>query len=158
MLLTNLLVALAIAIGLAGIVVPILPGVLLVGLAIGVWAVVVSTPTGWAVFAVAAVFLAVGAVVKFTVPGKQLKTSGIPNSTLWAGGLVGVVGFFVVPVIGFFIGFVLGVHLAEVRRLGRAEAGPSTVSALKAVGISMAIELASALLATCAWVVGLLLV
>lgn len=158
MLLTNLLVALAIAVGLAGIVVPILPGVLLVGLAIGVWAAVVGTPTGWAVFAVAALFLAIGAVVKFTVPGQRLKTSGIPNSTLWAGGLLAIVGFFVVPVIGFFIGFVVGVHLAEVRRLGRVQAGPSTVSALKAVGISMAIELASALLATSAWVVGLFLV
>lgn len=156
--LTNLLVALAIAVGLAGIIVPILPGVLLVFAAIGVWAAVVGTPTAWAVFAVASVPLVVGAVVKFTVPGKRLRTSGVPNSTLWAGALGAVIGFFVVPVLGFFIGFVVGVHLAELRRLGRREAGPSTVSALKAVGISMAIELASALLATCAWVVGLFIV
>lgn len=158
MLLTNVLVALTIAVGLVGIVVPVLPGTLLVLGALGAWALVVGTPTGWTVFGIAAGVLAVGAVVKFAVPGRRLKGSGVPNSTLWVGALVGVVGFFVVPVLGLFLGFVLGVYVAEVRRLGTDDARTSTVQALKAVGLSMAIELASALVATCTWVVGLFLV
>lgn len=158
MLLTNVLVALAIAVGLAGIVVPVLPGVLLILGALLVWALVVGSQAGWIVFGVAAAFLAVGAVVKFTVPGRQLKTSGVPNSTLLVGGLLGVIGFFVVPVLGLFLGFVVGVYLAELNRLGATDARPSTVTALKAVGLSIAIELLSALLATLTWVVGLFFV
>lgn len=158
MLLTNILVALAIAVGLAGIVVPVLPGVLLVLGAILAWAVVVGTSTGWIVFAVASVFLVIGSIVKFTVPGKRLKDSGVPNSTLLVAALFGVVGFFVVPVLGFFVGFALGVYVAEAGRLGPADARPSTVTALKAVGLSIAIELFSALLATLTWVVGVFIV
>ena len=32
-------------------------------------------------------------------------------------------GFFVIPVVGLFLGFVLGVYLAELQRVGRAQAG-----------------------------------
>lgn len=158
MLTTNLLVALAIAIGLAGIVVPVLPGILLIAGAILLWAIAVGTSTGWAVFAVATVLLALGSVVKFTVPGRRLKASGVPSSTLWIGGAVGVVGFFVVPVVGFFVGFPVGVYAAEHRRLGASRAWPSTKGAIKAVGLSIMIELASALLASLVWLVGLTLV
>lgn len=155
---TNVLVGLAIVIGLVGIVVPVLPGSLLVVGAICAWAVVTGTPTAWVVFGVATALVAAGQVVKFLVPGRRLQTAGVPSSTLWLGALLGVVGFFVVPVVGLVLGFVLGIYLAELRRLGQERAWPATVSALKAVGLSILIELAAALLATGAWVVGLLLV
>lgn len=158
MLTTNILVALAMAVGLVGIVVPVLPGVLLVLGALLVWALVVGSPTGWAVFTVAAAFLAVGAVVKYVLPGRRLKASGVPTSTLAIGALLGIVGFFVVPVVGLFLGFPLGVYLAELRRLGADAAWGSTKHAVKAVVLSMAIELASALAAVLTWVVGLFLV
>jgi hypothetical protein len=65
-----------------------------------------------------------------------------------------VVGFFVIPVIGLFIGFVLGVYLAEYRRLGATAAWPSTTHALKAVGLSILIELAAGVVATFIWIAG----
>ena len=37
--------------------------------------------------------IAGGQVVKYTVPGKQLKTQGVPNRSLVIGGLVAIVGF-----------------------------------------------------------------
>lgn len=158
MTLTNVLVAVAIAVGLVGIVVPILPGVLLVTGAIFVWALLAGTATAWAVFGVAFGFIVVGTVVKYAVPGRRLKTAGVPNSTLLAGAAVGLVGFFVVPVIGLLLGFVLGVYLAELRRLGADEARPATIHALKAVGLSILIELSAAMLASATWLVGLFLV
>lgn len=158
MLLTNLLIAALIAVGLAGIVVPVLPGGLLVGGAVVLWGAVVGTTAAWVVVGVAIVWLVLGAVVKFLVPGRRLQQAGVPNSTLLFGGLLAVVGFFVVPVVGFVLGFVLGVHLAEHRRLGGHDAWPSTVRALKAVGLSIAIELAAALAATLTWVVGVFVV
>jgi uncharacterized protein YqgC (DUF456 family) len=151
---TEILVALAIAVGIAGIIVPVLPGTVLILGAILVWAVQIGTTTGWLVFAVATVLLAAGSVVKFLVPGRQLKSSGVPNRTLLVGGLMAFIGFFVIPVVGMFIGFVLGVYAAERARVGGALAWPSTKGALRAVGVSILIELVAAFLATVAWVVG----
>ncbi len=153
----EVLVALAIAVGLVGVIVPVLPGSLLVLGAILVWAWDLGTPTAWVVFAVATTFIAVGSIVKYVVPGRRLKDNDIPSSTLVLGGLLGVVGFFVIPVIGLLIGFVLGVYLAELQRVGGAAAWPATKHALKAVGLSILIELAASLFAAATWVVGLVI-
>lgn len=151
---TDLLAGLAILVGLAGIVVPVLPGALLILVAVLVWAAVVGTGTAWTAAAVAAALLVVGAVAKYTVPGKRLKAVGVPTSTMVIGGLLGIVGFFVIPVIGLFVGFIGGVYLAELRRVGQKDAWPSTWAAVKAAGLSILIELASGLLAATAFLVG----
>jgi len=152
----ELLVALAIAVGLVGILVPILPGSILIVGALLAWAWYVGGATAWAVFAVATVILVAGAVVKYLVPNRRLKEVGVPASTQWVGAAVGIVGFFVVPVVGLFIGFVLGVYLAEYRRVGGAAAWPSTKHALRAVGLSILIELVAGVAATLVWVAGVL--
>jgi uncharacterized protein YqgC (DUF456 family) len=150
----ELLVALAIAVGLVGILVPVLPGSILVLAAVLVWAWATGGTTAWVVFAVAAALLVAGGVVKYLVPNRRLKEAGIPASTQWLGAGLGIVGFFVVPVVGLFVGFVLGVYLAEYHRVGAAAAWPSTRHALKAVGVSILIELVAALAATFVWVAG----
>jgi uncharacterized protein YqgC (DUF456 family) len=153
----EVLVALAIAVGLVGILVPILPGSVLVLAAVLVWAWDVGGTTAWVVFGVAATVLVAGGIIKVLVPNRRLKDAGIPASTQWIGAALGVVGFFVVPVIGLFIGFVLGVYLAEHHRLGAAAAWPSTNHALRAVGLSILIELVAGVLATVVWVAGVVL-
>ena len=154
MALTDVLVGLAILVGLVGIVVPVLPGSVLILGAILIWALEMATGTGWAVFAVAATVLVVGGVVKYALPGRRLQAVGVPNRSLVAGGLLGIVGFFVVPVVGLVLGFVLGVYLSELQRLGSGRAWPSTRAALGAVGLSILIELAAGLLAALTWLVG----
>jgi len=151
---TEVLVGLAILVGLAGILVPVLPGSVLILLAIGVWAAEVGGGAAWAVFAVSAVLLVAGGVAKYVLPGRRLNDAGIPGSTQWAGAGLAVVGFFVVPVVGLFLGFVLGVYLAERHRVGAAAAWPSTKAALRAAGLSILIELCAGLLATSVWVGG----
>ncbi len=150
----EVLVGLAILLGIAGTIVPVLPGSLVVLVAVLVWAVVTGTPTAWLVFAGVGLVIAVGQVVMYLVPGRRLKAAGIPGRTLLVGGLLGVVGFFVVPVIGLFLGFVGGVYLMELARVGSAQAWPATVHALKAAGLSMLIELAATMVAASVWVVG----
>jgi len=152
--LTELIVGLAILVGLVGIVVPVLPGSVLILGAILVWATEDGSATAWAVFAVATTILVIGAVVKYTIPGRRLKNTGVPNRSVIVGGLLGIVGFFVVPVVGLFVGFVLGVYASELQRVGRDLAWPSTKAALRAVGVSVLIELAAALLATATWLTG----
>lgn len=150
----DLVVGLVLLVGLVGIVVPLLPGTGLIAAAVVVWAFLVGGGEAWAYAVVAVLLLVVGTVVKFAVPGRRLKADGVPNGTLLLGGVLAVVGFFVVPVVGLFAGFVLGVYLAEVQRVGRDTAWPSTKSALKAVGLSLLIELSVALTAAAVWLAG----
>lgn len=154
---TELLVGIAVMAGVLGVLVPVLPGGFLILGAVLVWAVQDGSPTAWTVFSIVTVLLVIGAVVKYAVPGRGLKAVGVPNRTLLAGGVLGLVGFFVIPVVGLFIGFVLGVYLAEVQRVGRDAAWPSTKHALKAVGLSVLIELVAAVLAAGTYVAGALL-
>jgi uncharacterized protein len=152
----DVLVGLAILVGLVGIVVPVLPGSILILAAVLVWTVHDGSTSAWGVCAVVTLLLAVGAVVKYTVPGRRLKTIGVPRSSMVAGGLLGIIGFFVIPVVGLVVGFVLGVYLAEARRVGPTLAWPSTKAALRAVGVSMLIEIAAGLLAAVSWLTGAL--
>ena len=152
----DFLAALAILVGLVGIVVPLLPGTLLIGGAALVWAWYVGDGLAWGLALAAVAVLAIGTVVKFAVPGRTLKASGIPNRTLLAGAAVGVVGFFVVPVVGLLLGFVLGIYLSEAQRLGTQAAWPATKVAVKAVGISVLIELTAGVVAAALWLVAAL--
>lgn len=155
MTLVDVLALLAVAVGLAGILVPVLPGSVLILGAVLAWAIAVGETAGWVVFGVAAAFLVVGTVVKYAVPGRRMKSAGVPNKTLLLGAVGAIVGFFVIPVVGLPLGFVLGIYGAEVQRVGETEARRTTVAALKAVGLSILIELTAGLLAAVALVVGI---
>jgi uncharacterized protein YqgC (DUF456 family) len=147
-----ILVGAAIVVGLVGVVVPVLPGAFLVLGAILVWALAEQSATGWIVFSLAVLFTAAAQILKYALPGRQLKASGIPSTTLLLGAVVGVVGFFVLPIVGLPVGFILGIYLAEVYRLRDVgTAWAATVQALRAVGWSILIELAGAGLAASAW-------
>ena len=153
----TLVAAVLIALGLIGVVVPLLPGPLLIAGGIALWAYDLGSVGGWVVLALAAVVIVIGQVLKYAVPGRRLREAGVPWSTLAIGGVVGVLGFFLIPIIGLPIGFVLGVYLAEILRLGSAAAWPSTRQAIRAVGLSMLIEFSAGLIATLIWLAGVLL-
>ena len=153
-----LLVAVAIAVGLVGIIIPFLPGTLLIYAAIAVWAVVQRGPAAWAVLGVVTAVLGASLLVKYLWPVRRMRAADISGWTLAAGAVAGVIGFFVIPVLGLIVGFVLGVYLAElVRRRDQRLAWASTVHAVKGAALSVGVELAGGLLATAAWVAGLLL-
>lgn len=150
------LVALAIAIGLAGIIVPVLPGGLLVFGAIAVWAIVEKTTIGWVVLGISAASFVTAEVIKYTWPVKRMRAADVRSSVLVIGAVCGIVGFFVIPVIGLLIGFVLGVFLAELAtRRDPARAWASTLHALRGVALSVGVEFTGALVAAITWVVAL---
>ena len=152
------LVALAIAIGLVGIVLPFLPGTLLIYAAIAVWAFMVRGTVAWVVLGVVTAVLGASLLVKYLWPARRMRAADVSGRTLAAGALAGVIGFFVIPVVGLVVGFVVGVYLAELaQRRDTRRAWASTVHAVKGVALSMGVELAGGLIATAAWVIGLLL-
>jgi uncharacterized protein len=152
------LVALAIAVGLIGIVVPLVPGTLLVLAAIAVWAVIENDVTGWVTLGLVAALLAGSTLVKYLWPMRRMRAAEVSTWSLVAGAVLGIIGFFVIPVLGLVIGFVVGIYLAELaKRHDQRVAWTSTKHALKGVALSVGVELCGALLATAAWVAGVYL-
>ncbi|MGX6605552.1 DUF456 domain-containing protein [Micromonosporaceae bacterium Da 78-11] len=154
----TLISGVVIACGVLGVVIPVLPGLLLSWLGVLLWALLgdADGAVKWVVLGVATAVAVIGAGIKYLWPGKRLKDSGVPTSALLAGGLLGLIGFFVIPVVGLILGFVLGVWLAERVRLGPERAWTSTKQALAAAGLAMLIEFTAALGVAVVWVFGLL--
>jgi len=145
-------------VGVFGVVVPMLPGLLLCWLSVIVWAIFGGADGWgrWVAVAVATLIAAAGITLKYLWPGRNLKRSDVPNRSLLAGGLLGIVGFFLIPVVGLPIGFIVGIWVAERMRLGAFDAAwPSTKHALKAAGLAMLIELTAAVTIAVTWAVTL---
>ena len=143
----DVIAGIAVALGVVGVVIPIVPGLLLGWAGVLFWA-LFSDASGalkWLVLVFATLVAVLGALVKYLVPGKRLKAAGVPNSALLAGGVLGLI-----------LGFVLGVWLVERARVGAAQAWPSTKRALAAAGLAMLIEFTAALGVAVVWVFGLL--
>jgi uncharacterized protein YqgC (DUF456 family) len=155
----TILCGVAILVGLIGIVVPLVPGLLLELAAVAVWAIFIeASAVGWVILALCVGWTAVGIAVKYLWPGRRIKAAGVPTTTMLAGVGLALVGFFAIPVVGVVVGFLGGIWLAEVLRLGGfGAAWPSTIAAVKAVGLSMAIELSAGVLVAGTWIVGVLI-
>ncbi len=149
----EVLIGFVILVGLAGIVLPILPGLALVVGAILVWALVEGTAIAWVVFAICFGLGAAATVIKYLIPGRKLKESGVAMSTMLIATLGAVIGFFVIPVVGAPIGFMVGIYLVQWNRMGRSEAWPATLRTAGAVALSIGIELAGGLLVFGVWLV-----
>lgn len=155
----EVLVGLVILAGVFGAATQLYPGSILIAGAMLVWTLEWATAPAWTLFAIAVVAMAAAGVIKYVVAGGRLKRAGVPNRTLLVGGVLAVVGMFVVPVVGLPLGFVLGIYLAEhLRHRAFAPAWAATREAIKATLWTVVIELIGAMVAVGAWVVGLVIV
>lgn len=152
--LVGTLLLLVMLVGLAGVVVPVLPGLALINAAVLGWALYERSTVGWVTLAVCLAVWAVAFALQYLVPGKRLVAAGVPTWVVGVAGVAGVVGFFVVPVIGlplFFVGAVYLVQSLRARHLGSSVG--STWQAILAVGISQLIELTGAMVCVITYVV-----
>lgn len=152
----ELLVGLVMVAGLVGIVLPVLPGLLLMWAA-GLWWAIADGGgvTRWVVLGVLTALLVLGTVTKYVLPARSAAARGAPVSTLVIGALAAVVGFFVIPVVGLLIGGIAGIYLAEYARLrDGGQAWTSTRAALVAIGIGVLIELTAGVLMLAVWLLG----
>ena len=147
---------LLVVVGLIGIVVPVLPGLLVVLAGVLLWAALTGTGLAWGVFAACFVVALVGYTLQYLLPGRRMKERGVGTSTLALAVLAGVVGFFVVPVVGAILFFVGAIYLVEnARSRDRAVAWTRTKHAMAAVAQSIGIELVAGLGIAALYVVGL---
>lgn len=136
------------AVGVCGIVVPVLPGSLAILGGLLVWGIFAPSPGSWWVFAAGGVCVGIGAAAQYLITGRTLKQKQIPSRSVIVGLIAGVIGMFVIPFAGLPIGFVVGLLLMEYLRVhDLREALATSWAALKSVGLGMLVELSCALLA-----------
>ena len=147
-------VALVMAIGVAGTVLPFVPGLpivwgaaLVYGLAVGFDAI------GWVAFGAITAIFVVGSVVGFVLPHRRAGRAGAPRSTVLIGLVAGIIGFFVIPVIGLPLGAVAGLYAAERARTGDARtAWVATKELVVGFGLGALVQLGAGLAMVGCWV------
>jgi uncharacterized protein YqgC (DUF456 family) len=156
------LVAIAVAVmvvGLVGVVVPVLPGLLLVWVATVATTLLAGTDAvGWLMAAWLTLLFAMGTAATVWLPARQGRRGGVPTSSL-LGALAGaIVGFAIVPVVGFVLGAVAGLALAERRRLATwQDTWGSVGRVLRAYGVGVVVELLVGVSMIVSWALALLL-
>jgi len=152
----TILCGLAILVGVAGIVIPVLPGSILIGLSLLAWALWGGAgTTGWVVFGIGLALVLAGMAASAVLTGRKLKQHSVPGRSVVAGLVFGVAGMFLIPVVGLFVGFAAGLLLSELHRTRVwRTAVASSWAALKATGVGMLVEFGLACLAVSTWVIG----
>lgn len=152
-------VALAIAVGVAGTVVPMVPGLGLIVAATLMYGAVAGFGSTGTVAAALIVAVGVGGTIAgIAIPKRAAGAAGAPRSSLLIGALGAVIGFFAVPVIGLPLGGVAGIYVGERLRTGDgAAAWRATRATVRGFGLATLAQLAAALLMAAIWVVWVLL-
>lgn len=136
--LITVIVLIAMLIGLAGTLVPILPGILLMWAAAVVYGVVVGFDAfGITILVLITSLTGVAVAVGVLVPQRAAAESGAALASQIAAGVGAVIGFFLIPIIGAPVGAVVGIGLAEwYDKRDWPAAKASTIAIAKGFGIS----------------------
>ncbi|MGJ9425444.1 DUF456 domain-containing protein [Nesterenkonia halotolerans] len=155
---TTVIAGLLLVVGALGVVLPVLPGSLLIILTLPVWAFLLGGAVPW-IAAVIGIILAIAGWSGSTVlTGRSLHQQQIPRRPILIGIAAAVVGLFLLPPLGLFIGFAAGLFGAEYFRRGRdwRAAGTASLRAMRAMGLGILLEFLLAGLAISAFVIGTL--
>jgi uncharacterized protein YqgC (DUF456 family) len=152
----ELLVAVAMIVGLVGLVVPVLPGLVLMWAAVGLWALLDGGgAVRWATFAVVTVLALVGTIAALIWSGRKASGAGAPWWALTVAMVGAVVGFFTIPFLGIVVGGVGGLWLAELARLRHPrQAWDTTWAALQGYGVGTVVQMLAGAAIFGVWLVG----
>ncbi|MEU0245434.1 DUF456 domain-containing protein [Streptomyces sp. NPDC006235] len=148
-----LLVGLVILLGLYGVLLPAVPGSLLVWAAVMWWALKDPQPVAWWILVGVTALMFVSQGVRWALPPRRLRASRATHRMLSYAGAGSTLGFVLLPVIGSIPGFLAGIYLAERLRLGRhAEAVAAVRTVMRSGGSGVLAELFTCQLVAAAWV------
>lgn len=139
----TILAAIVMIVGLAGVVVPVLPGLMLLwGTALAYGFAVGFETIGLVVMGILSVILAVSIIKGIVLPRREAVASGA-STMAQLGGLVGAIaGFFLIPVVGVFVGGLVGILAVEYLNKGNwDDAWRSTKGLAKGLGINVLVDL-----------------
>ncbi len=143
-------------VGMAGIVLPVLPGSLVIILALLAWAISLGGAPVWVTAIIAMVFSIAGWSASTVLTGRAVYREGIPRRPLLVALGCALLGLFLLPPLGLFLGFAAGLFGAEYVRRDRDAAAAATASlrAMRAMGLGILLELGLAGMAICTAVIG----
>jgi len=149
----TIVVAVAMVLGLMGVVLPVLPGLLLIWAAALFYGFMVGFGTlGWMVIGLLSVLVVAGGIKSVMIPRRAAAASG---ASAWAqlGAVVGaVIGFFVIPVLGLILGALAGLLVVEYLLKGDwNEALVAVRGTARGFGISVVIDLILGMIMIVAW-------
>ncbi len=152
-------VAVALAVGLVGLVVPALPGLALMWVAVGVWA-LLDGGGGWrwATFGVVTILAILGVVAALTLSGRKATGAGAPWWALALAAVGAIVGFVMIPLVGIVVGGLAGLWLGELIRLRDPRtAWDTTWAALQGYGLGTVVQMVAGVAIVLVWGVGVVL-
>lgn len=147
-------IALVMAIGLAGTILPLVPGTSVIWAAALVYGLLAGFErAGWIAFSAITVLLVAGTALKVVLPHRRGKAGGAPTRSLVIGAAAGIVGFFVIPIVGVAVGAVAGVLVAEYARTQEwSRAWRSTKGVIVGIGLGALAELGVGIGMVLCWV------
>lgn len=153
----ELLVAIVIAIGILGTIIPSFPGISLSWLSLLVWVILDGGgTTRWVIFLIASGLFVAALIANVVLPARS--GAKIDKNSILISLILGIVGFFVIPVIGLPLGYALGVFITESGRERNVSlAWQRTWNALKAFGYATIVQMACAMGIAFLWLTGLIL-
>lgn len=146
-------------VGAAGVILPVLPGSLLIVITLAVWALLLGSTPAWTVAIIGMVLALLGWSAATVLTGRVLRREKIPRGPVLIAIAAALVGMVAMPPLGLFLGFALGLFGAEYLRRGRdvqAALGAS-LSALRAIGLGILVEFGMAGAAVSCFVIGALI-
>lgn len=148
------LVALVMAVGVAGTVVPLVPGLgLVVAAAVGYGLAEGFGTVGVVAMVVIVALAATGTVAGVVLPGRAASHTGASRTSVALGALAAVLGFFVIPVLGLPLGGAAGIYVGERLRTGDGDlAWRTTKATLRAFGLAALVQVTAGIAMVLTWI------
>jgi len=142
------LVVAFIVFGLIGIVIPLIPGTLLIWLAVLIYVLVNGVSSiGIASFVIISIIALFSGTADLWMPLLGAKTGGASRRSLFLGVIGGLIGTLVAPLIGTILGYAAGILLGEYQKRGDLnEALRASAGGMAGWGLATAIQLGGGLL------------
>lgn len=146
-------VGIAMAVGIVGTLVPLVPGLGLTWAAALAYGLAEGFGTaGVTAMVVITALTIVGTVAGWVVPARVAGNAGADRLSILLGAVGAVVGFFVIPVVGVMVGGVAGVYLGELRRTSDGgDAWQATWATIKGFGAAAILQFLAAVLIAVTW-------
>lgn len=140
-----------ILLGIAGVLIPIVPGTLLIWLTVVVYAIVERlngfAAIDWLTFTALTLVALVTGLAEFWLPLLGAKVRGSSRRAILFGVAGGIIGTFAFPLLGTIVGYALGVLLGEYHKLRDwGQALRASLNAVASWGVATALELGGGLL------------
>ncbi len=151
----SLLALVVMAVGLVGVLVPVLPGLMLIWSVALIYGLIVGFgAAGLSAMVVLSLIVVVSVVKSVVLPRRAAAGAGASGWSQFGAVAGGVVGFFLVPVIGLILGALAGMVVTEYSLKGNwDDAWTATKATAKGFGISALIDLVLGMVMITAWAV-----